>query len=75
MCKKLIKPLLIFIFLVIKIFMCPFSPQNFVSDFASTSREEVFAGTEKGQLLNKVICQHFYRQGLLDIAEEIAKVR
>jgi hypothetical protein len=48
--------------------------QNFVSDFASTSREEVFTGTEKVQLLNKVICQHFYRQGMLDIAEELSKV-
>lgn len=49
--------------------------QNFVSDFASTSREEVFSGTEKVQLLNKVICQHFYRQGMIDIAEELAKVQ
>ncbi|KAF4518343.1 hypothetical protein B566_EDAN007070 [Ephemera danica] len=47
--------------------------RNFVSDFASTSREEVFSPPEKVQLLNKVICQHFYRQGMLDIAEEIAK--
>lgn len=46
-----------------------------MSDFASTSREEVFAGVTKVQLLNKVICQHFYRQGMLDIAEELAKVR
>ncbi|XP_071448029.1 E3 ubiquitin-protein ligase RMND5A [Hetaerina americana] len=47
--------------------------RNFVADFASTSREDVFSGPEKVQLLNQVICQHFYRQGILDIAEELAK--
>ncbi|KAG8033876.1 hypothetical protein G9C98_008357 [Cotesia typhae] len=46
--------------------------RNFIADFASTSREDVFNGTEKTQLLNQVICQHFYRQGMLDIAEELA---
>uniref|UniRef100_A0A069DYV1 Putative e3 ubiquitin ligase n=1 Tax=Panstrongylus megistus TaxID=65343 RepID=A0A069DYV1_9HEMI len=45
--------------------------RNFVSDFASTSREDVFSGPEKTALLNKVICQHFYRQGMLDIADEL----
>lgn len=25
-------------------------------------------------LLNQVICQHFYRQGMLDIAQELAQV-
>lgn len=45
-----------------------------MSDFASTSREEVFSGPEKTMLLNQVICQHFYRQGMLDIADELAKV-
>ncbi|XP_049763052.1 E3 ubiquitin-protein ligase RMND5A [Schistocerca cancellata] len=47
--------------------------RNFVSDFASTSRDDVFSGSDKVQLLNQVICQHFYRQGMLDIAEELAK--
>ncbi|PSN47622.1 Protein RMD5 A [Blattella germanica] len=47
--------------------------RNFVSDFASTSREDVFSGSEKVQLLNQVICQHFYRQGMLDIADELAQ--
>ncbi|KAL1122606.1 hypothetical protein AAG570_002936 [Ranatra chinensis] len=46
--------------------------RNFVADFASTSREEVFSGVDKVLLLNKVICQHFYRQGMLDIADELA---
>lgn len=48
--------------------------QNFVSDFASTSREDVFSSPEKIMLLNQVICQHFYRQGMLDIAQELAQV-
>lgn len=48
--------------------------RNFVSDFASTSREDVFCSTEKIQLLNHVICQHFYRQGMKEVADEIAKV-
>jgi hypothetical protein len=48
--------------------------QSFVADFASTSREDVFSGSDKVQLLNQVICQHFYRQGMLDIADELAQV-
>ena len=49
--------------------------RNFIADFASTSREDVFSGPEKTHLLNKVICQHFYRQGMLDIADELAAVK
>lgn len=48
--------------------------QNFVSDFASTSRDDVFTSSDKVMLLNQVICQHFYRQGMLDIAQELAQV-
>lgn len=48
--------------------------RNFIADFASTSREDVFCGPEKSHLLNQVICQHFYRQGMLDIADELAAV-
>lgn len=48
--------------------------RNFIADFASTSREDVFSGPEKSHLLNQVICQHFYRQGMLDIADELATV-
>lgn len=48
--------------------------RNFILDFASTSREDVFSGPEKSHLLNQVICQHFYRQGMLDIADELAAV-
>lgn len=34
----------------------------------------MFSGPDKVQLLNQVICQHFYRQGMLDIADELAQV-
>jgi len=46
--------------------------RNFIADFASTSRDDVFSSPEKVMLLNKIICQHFYRQGMLDIADELA---
>ena len=36
--------------------------RNFVADFDSTSRDDVFSGPTKEQLLNEVILQHFYRQ-------------
>lgn len=48
--------------------------RNFVPDFAATSREDVFASPDKINLINKVICQHFARQGMHDVAEELAKV-
>lgn len=48
--------------------------RNFVSDFTATSREDVFASPAKINLLNKIICQHFYRQGMQDVAEALAKV-
>lgn len=48
--------------------------RNFIADFASTSREDVFSGPEKSHLLNQVICQHFYREGMLNIADELATV-
>ena len=35
--------------------------RNFVADFDSTSRDDVFSGPTKEQLLNEVILQHFYR--------------
>ncbi|GFY73126.1 e3 ubiquitin-protein ligase RMND5A [Trichonephila inaurata madagascariensis] len=47
--------------------------KNFVADFASTSNEDVFQGTENSKLLNQVISEHFLRQGMLDIAEELIK--
>ncbi|XP_054719859.1 LOW QUALITY PROTEIN: E3 ubiquitin-protein ligase RMND5A-like [Uloborus diversus] len=47
--------------------------KNFIADFASTSNEEVFQGNENVKLLNQVISEHFLRQGMLEIAEELIK--
>lgn len=47
--------------------------QNFTADFGCISNDSVFSG-EKQQLVNEVICQHFFREGLLDIAEEHIRV-
>ncbi|VEN42587.1 unnamed protein product [Callosobruchus maculatus] len=47
--------------------------RNFIADFNATTREDVFASQEKINLINKVICQHFYRQGMHDVADELAK--
>ncbi|KAK4323983.1 hypothetical protein Pmani_005350 [Petrolisthes manimaculis] len=43
--------------------------KNFTADFGCISNDSVFSG-DKQQLVNEVICQHFFREGLLDIAEE-----
>lgn len=48
--------------------------RNFVSDFAATSRDDVFNTSEKLELLNKVICQHYHRHGYKDVANELALV-
>jgi len=47
--------------------------RNFVADFDSTAREEVFSGPNKERLLSEVILQHFYRQGQLDISSTLAR--
>lgn len=49
--------------------------RNFVPDFAATSRDDVFNTPEKINLINKVICEHFCRHGLQEVAQELAKVR
>ncbi|XP_044259857.1 E3 ubiquitin-protein ligase RMND5A [Tribolium madens] len=47
--------------------------RNFIADFAATSREEVFAAPDKINLINKVICQHLYRQGMQEVAEALVQ--
>jgi len=47
--------------------------RNFVSDFDSTSREDVFSGPTKETLLHEVVLQHLYRQGQLVISESLAQ--
>lgn len=48
--------------------------RNFIADFSATSREDAFNSVYKIELINKIICQHFYRQGMHDVADELAKV-
>ena len=45
----------------------------FVADYDSTSRDDVFSSPEQQALLNKVILQHFCRQGLLDISDDLIR--
>lgn len=47
--------------------------RNFVSDYDSTSRDDIFTSSAQANMLNQVILQHFYRQGQLEIAETLAK--
>ena len=47
--------------------------RNFVADYDSTSRDDVFGSNEQQALLNKVILQHFCRQGLLDISDVLIR--
>ena len=48
--------------------------RNFSSDFALTACEDIFTLPERIELLNQVICQHFYRRGYHDVSKELAKV-
>ncbi|RUS89327.1 hypothetical protein EGW08_002934 [Elysia chlorotica] len=45
--------------------------RNFTTDFSAVITEGAFDGEWKQRLLNEVICEHFLRQGMLDIAESL----
>lgn len=47
--------------------------KNFISDFACVNNEGLFDETENQKVLNQVIVEHFLRQGMLEIAEELTK--
>lgn len=51
-----------------------FNFQNFVNDFSSVVVDRAFEGQEKSILLNEVVCEHFMRQGMLDIADAVVEV-
>ncbi|CAB4008734.1 Hypothetical predicted protein [Paramuricea clavata] len=46
--------------------------RNFVQDNTGVSQPRVFVG-EKSSALNEVLCQHFFRQGRLEIGESLVK--
>jgi len=45
--------------------------RNFVSDFSSVVTEGAFDGDDQTAQINNVICEHFLRQGMLEIAESL----
>lgn len=47
--------------------------KNFVSDFSSTTRNDVLVHEQNIQLLNKVIAQHLQRNNLDDVAATLVK--
>ncbi|XP_033633232.1 E3 ubiquitin-protein ligase RMND5A-like [Asterias rubens] len=47
--------------------------KNFVSDLIQLNAEQTFESPERMHLLNEVICEHFLRQGMLDIAENLTE--
>lgn len=47
--------------------------RNFVSDFSSTTRNDVLVEEQNIQLLNKVIAQHLQRNNLDDVAATLIK--
>lgn len=47
--------------------------RNFVSDFSSTTRNDVLIQDENIQLLNRVIAQHLHRNNLHDVADTLTK--
>lgn len=47
--------------------------RNFVSDFVAISRTDVFANDKNVKMMNQIIAQHFYRQGMDDVADVLLK--
>ena len=45
--------------------------KNFVSDFATVANDTLFDEHDKSIALNQIIVEHFLRQGMLDIADQL----
>ncbi|XP_070540021.1 E3 ubiquitin-protein ligase RMND5A-like [Ptychodera flava] len=45
--------------------------RNFMPDINALGQESNFDSPEKVNLINEVICEHFFRKGMLDIAEQL----
>ncbi|VVC34576.1 Zinc finger, RING/FYVE/PHD-type,CTLH/CRA C-terminal to LisH motif domain,LIS1 homology motif,CRA [Cinara cedri] len=43
--------------------------KNFVPDFSTTCEKDIFENPDNCEMLNKIICQHFYREGMFDIGD------
>lgn len=48
--------------------------QNFTSDIHGCSQEGVLDTPEQVRMLNEVACEHFLRQGRLDVARHLVQV-
>ena len=48
--------------------------QNFDSDISSVGIDGCWQADSQ-RLLNEVMVEHFFRQGMLDVAEELCQVR
>ena len=48
--------------------------QNFTPDFNAIYVDGAFEGEDAGQNINRVVIEHFLRQGQLDIAENLIAV-
>lgn len=48
--------------------------RNFEPEYTATTRSDVFATERNSQLLNSIIAQHFYRQGMDDVAKQLIQV-
>lgn len=51
-----------------------FAFQNFDSDISSVGIDGCWQADSQ-RLLNEVMVEHFFRQGMLDVAEELCQVR
>ncbi|XP_022097753.1 protein RMD5 homolog A-like [Acanthaster planci] len=47
--------------------------KNFTSELIQLNSEQTFESPDRMRLLNEVICEHFLRQGMLDIAENLTE--
>jgi E3 ubiquitin-protein transferase RMND5 len=47
--------------------------RNFISEYTSVSRSDLFTNERNIKLLNENIAQHFYRQGMDDVADSLSR--
>lgn len=50
-----------------------YTPQNFDSDISSVGIDGCWQADSQ-RILNEVMVEHFFRQGMLDVAEELCQV-
>lgn len=53
---------------------CHIVLQNFVSELIDLNQDPTYGNEDRMKLLNTVVFEHFLRQGMLDIAENLSQV-